>query len=290
MGRSMAMHVAKSTTTTHVFDISTDAVARCEEGGCLASSLETIAASEMIISSLPRSSDVAQVATKLMNTGKLQNGTIWVDTTSGIPQMSAQIANDLEKHGVCFIDAGVAGGPAGAKRGNLTAMVGSNSTQHLKKAQEIMQAFTSKIVHIGPSGSGHAVKAINNSLLAAHIIVAYEGLLTLSKCGIEMDKALDAINAASGRSLVTEERIPKHVLTGKFDFGFEMGLMLKDIDTAVECSQSLGVHSPVLNQVHRKFQEADKILGTDAEHMEVLRLMEQQCGCEIRTQQLQFNE
>lgn len=281
MGRSMAKHVAGAK-PTFVFDLAPSAVSAAESDGCIASDLETIAGTDMIVTSLPRSSDVAKVANSLIKTGNLREGSIWVDTTSGVPQTSKQIAEELQQHGVCFIDAGVAGGPAGAESGTLTAMVGTNSALKLAEAQDVMEEFCGKVVHIGPSGSGHAVKAVNNALLAAHIIVAYEGLLTLSKCGIQMDKALDAINAASGRSLVTEERIPNHVLSGKFDFGFEMGLMLKDIDTAMECSQALGVDSPVLGQVHAKFQEADQVLGTKSEHMEVLRLMEQQCGAEIR--------
>ena len=113
----------------------------------------------------------------------------------------------MNASGVSFLDCGVAGGPAGAKAGNLAAMVGGDEAK-LNEVMFVLENVMGKIVHIGPSGAGHAVKSVNNTLLAAHIWVAYEGLLTLAKLGVPMENALAAINSASGRSLVTEERIP----------------------------------------------------------------------------------
>ena len=97
-------------------------------------------------------------------------------------------------------------------------MVGGDADV-LARVQPVLENIMGKVVHIGPVGAGHAVKSVNNTLLASHIVVAAEGLTTLVKQGVPVDKALEAINAASGRSLVTEERIPDHVLSGAFDFG-----------------------------------------------------------------------
>merc|ERR1711939_1197787 len=112
-----------------------------------------------------------------------------------------------------------------------------------------MENIMGKIVHIGPSGAGHAVKAVNNTFLASHIMVAYEGLLLLAKLGVPMDTALEAINNASGRSLVTEERIPDYVLSGKFDFGFSLELMRKDISICHDSLESADIAAPVLRTV-----------------------------------------
>merc|ERR1712159_310112 len=95
-----------------------------------------------------------------------------------------------------------------------------------------LDSFSKKVEHIGPCGAGHATKAINNALNATHLLAASEGLLALRKFGIAPDKALAAINLSSGRSLQTEVRLPEKVLTGSFDYGFKLGLMLKDLKIA----------------------------------------------------------
>ena len=155
----MAKHVAGAK-PTFVFDLAPTAVSAAESDGCIASDLETIAGTDMIVTSLPRSSDVAKVANSLIKTGNLREGSIWVDTTSGVPQTSKQIAEELQQHGVCFIDAGVAGGPAGAEAGTLTAMVGTNSAlklQHLGETCHIqgMLDFSGYRLPVAP-GSLHA--------------------------------------------------------------------------------------------------------------------------------------
>jgi 3-hydroxyisobutyrate dehydrogenase len=135
----------------------------------------------------------------------------------------------------------------------------------------------------GPVGAGHAVKGVNNTLLASHIVVAAEGLIALVKQGVPVATALDAINGASGRSLVTEERIPDHVLSGKFDFGFKLELMLKDIDVCMRQLDTANVDAPILRQVAKVFADAEVELGKqDPEHMEVIRTWEDRNGVVLR--------
>jgi 3-hydroxyisobutyrate dehydrogenase len=135
----------------------------------------------------------------------------------------------------------------------------------------------------GPVGAGHAVKGVNNTLLASHIIVAAEGLIALVKQGVPVESALDAINGASGRSLVTEERIPEHVLSGKFDFGFKLELMRKDIDVCMRQLDTANIDAPMLRQVARVFADAEVELGKDdPEHMEVIRVWEDKNGVVLR--------
>ena len=107
-------------------------------------------------------------------------------------------------------------------------MVGGSEAA-LRRAMPIVALFcdADAVHHMGPPGSGHAVKAVNNMLLAANIATATEALTLLRKAGVSSEAALAAINSSSGRSLVTEERIPKHVLSGNFDFGFRLDLMMK---------------------------------------------------------------
>lgn len=278
MGCHMARNLAAASYQTIVWDMAPEAIAKAVEGGCEAAAVvNDVASSDIIFTSLPRSVNVEALADDLIAGGSLKPGAIWIDTTSGVPDDSKRIAAKLEVSGVSFLDCGVAGGPKGAEAGNLAAMVGGDQAK-LTEAQPVMDSVMGKIVHIGPSGAGHAVKSVNNTMLAAHIWVAYEGLLTLAKLGVPMENALDAINAASGRSLVTEERIPNHVLSREFDFGFALDLMRKDIGITMDTLTALDMPAPVLRQVSEMFAMGEAKLGPKAEHMEVLKVLEEMAG------------
>jgi 3-hydroxyisobutyrate dehydrogenase len=275
----MAANLAAAAFPTTVWDMSDAAIAGATERGCIAAhNALGVAASDIIFTSLPRSANVEALADELIASGGLRQGTIWIDTTSGVPDVSQRIHAKLAaESGVSFLDCGVAGGPAGAKNGVLAAMVGGEAAP-LAEAEPVMQSVMGKIVHVGPSGAGHAVKSVNNTLLAAHIWVAYEGLLTLAKLGVPMETALAAINAASGRSLVTEERIPNHVLSREFDFGFALDLMRKDIGITMDTLTALDMPAPVMRTVAEMFAMSEGKLGPKAEHMEVIKVLEELAG------------
>lgn len=283
----MAGHVGKAYPGTMVYDLSAASVDQvcAKHSGCEAApSLNSVAGCDAIFTSLPRSTDVDAVAEQLMATGQMKPGATWVDTTSGVPNISKEIHRKLQEQcGVMFLDCGVAGGPAGAENGALSAMVGG-ADGAFALAQDGIASFCNdaKIVHIGPPGSGHAVKAVNNTMLAANIVTAAEGLTVLAKLGVDLDKALAAINSSSGASLVTSERIPNHVLTGEFDFGFATDLMLKDISICMASLDALGIEATTLRTVNAAFEEANATLGPKSEHMEVIRLFEKQAGAVIR--------
>ena len=160
-------------------------------------------------------------------------------------------------------------------------MVGGDADV-LARVQPVLENIMGKVVHIGPVGAGHAVKSVNNTLLASHIVVAAGGLTTLVKQGVPVDKALEAINAASGRSLVTEERIPDHVLSGAFDFGFAMNLMNKDVGICIAQLDANQLEHPVLRLVAQQFAKAEVKYGPNAEHMHVISMYEEAAGAEVR--------
>ncbi|KAH8069473.1 3-hydroxyisobutyrate dehydrogenase [Aureococcus anophagefferens] len=225
--------------------MSGDAVDFAVGKGCAgaADAAGAVAGADVVFTSLPRSVDVEALAP--LAAGALPKNCVWVDTTSGVPDVSQRIyAKVADACGAKFLDCGV--------------------------------------VHVGPSGAGHAVKSVNNTLLAAHIWVAYEGLLTLAKLGVPMETALAAINAASGRSLVTEERIPNHVLSREFDFGFALDLMRKDIGITMDTLDAIDMPAPALRVVNEMFCMGEAKLGPKAEHMEVVKVLEDMCGAQIK--------
>ena len=248
-----------------------------------ARALSDVVDADVIITCLPTSVEVAAIAEMLAPT--LKSGSLWIDCTSGDPNTTKEVARTLKSVGVTMIDCPVSGGPNGAASGELTAMVGGD---HNHDARTIISLFAKKrIVDCGPIGAGHAVKAMNNCLNAAHLIVAGEALLALAKLGVQTDVALDAISASSGRSLQTEVRIPNEVLTQKFDYGFKLGLMLKDVGIAVDCLKTHqetddDTRTFMLPVVQNIMGNAVNDQGYDADYTRVLRTLELKAGIELR--------
>jgi 3-hydroxyisobutyrate dehydrogenase len=211
----------------------------------------------------------------------LRKGAVLIDCTSGDPPTSRSIAAELGGRGVEFIDAPVSGGTIAAKAGSLTVMWGGETTV-FERVRPVIEAFGKKIVHAGPVGSGDALKAVNNALLAVHILSAAEGLAILVKAGVDPKVALDVINASSGRSNSSENLIPQRVLTRAFPRTFRLALLEKDIGIAAVMADDLDARTPLLSLTAERFHEARERLGEEADHVEAVKMVEQENGIEIK--------
>jgi 3-hydroxyisobutyrate dehydrogenase len=211
----------------------------------------------------------------------LRKGAVLVDCTSGDPPTSRSIAAELGGRGVDFIDAPVSGGTTAAKAGTLTVMWGGDQSV-FERVRPVIEAFGKKIVHAGPVGSGDALKAVNNALLAVHILSAAEGLAVLVKAGVDPKVALDVINASSGRSNSSENLIPQRVLTRAFPRTFRLALLEKDIGIAAVMAEDLGARTPLISLTAERFHEAREKLGEQADHVEAVKMVEAENDLEIR--------
>jgi 3-hydroxyisobutyrate dehydrogenase len=131
-------------------------------------------------------------------------------------------------------------------------------------------------------GTGHALKAVNNALLAVGIQAAGEGLAALVKLGVPAAKALEVINASSGRSNVTENLIPQRVVTRTWPRTFRLALLDKDLGIAVDVLRQTRVASEAIVMAKRVFGEARKELSEEADHVELVKVIERQAGVEIK--------
>jgi 3-hydroxyisobutyrate dehydrogenase len=238
--------------------------------------------SEVVITCLPSSVEVEAVLhgdNGMLES--LQKGAVLVDCTSGDPPTSRSIAAELSARGVDFIDAPVSGGTTAAKSGTLTVMWGGEQSV-FDRVHSVIEAFGKKIVHAGPVGSGDALKAVNNALLAVHILSAAEGLSVLVKAGVDPKIALDVINASSGRSNSSENLIPQRVLTRAFPRTFRLALLEKDIGIAALMAEDLGARTPLISLTAARFHEARAQLGEKADHVEAVKMVEQENGIEIK--------
>ena len=206
---------------------------------------------------------------------------VLVDCTSGDPATSRRIAARLAERGIGFLDAPVSGGVAGAEIATLTVMVGGDAAT-LERVMPVFDAFGEKIVHCGPVGAGHALKAINQAMLAIHIWSLGEGLAALEKAGVTATVALDVINASSGRSNSSQNLFPQRVLTRAFPRTFRLALLDKDVGIAAQVAREQKVPSPLLQLTAELFAAAHHELGEEADHVEVVKIIEHQAGVEIK--------
>jgi 3-hydroxyisobutyrate dehydrogenase len=211
----------------------------------------------------------------------MEQGSVLVDCTSGDPATSKRIAARLAERGIGFLDAPVSGGVAGAEIGTLTVMVGGDPAL-MQQVMPVLDAFGEKIVHCGPIGSGDALKAVNNALLAVHILSTAEGLAALTKAGVSPTVALDVINASSGRSNTSMNLFPQRVLSRAFPRTFRLALLDKDIGIAAQVLREQKVPSPVIQLAAELMAIAHHTLGEEADHVEAVKIVEQQAGVEIK--------
>ena len=216
-------------------------------------------------------------------------GSTLVDCTSGDPTTSRRIAERLAERGLGFLDAPVSGGVSGAERGELTVMCGGDAAV-LERVRPVLEAFGSRIVHCGPVGAGQAVKAVNNALLAVQLWSTAEGLAALAKAGVSSDVALVVVNASSGRSNASQNLFPERVLTGAFPRTFRLALLRKDVGIAAGVAREARVPSPMLQLAAELFAVAQEQLGDEADHVEVVKVVEQWAGTTIRSSTVSSNQ
>jgi 3-hydroxyisobutyrate dehydrogenase len=237
---------------------------------------------DVVITCLPTSREVANLldgADGLL--GGVTRGAILIDCTSGDPATSRQIAERLGERGVGFLDAPVSGGVAGAELGTLTIMVGGDAAL-LERVRPVLATFGEKIVHCGPVGAGHALKSVNQAMLAVHIWSLGEGLVALARAGVSPTVALEVINASSGRSNSSMNLFPPRVLTRAFPRTFKLALLDKDVKIAAQLLRDQQVPSPIIQLTAELISASHRELGEEADHVEAVKTIERQAGGEIR--------
>jgi 3-hydroxyisobutyrate dehydrogenase len=243
---------------------------------------EAASAAEVIITCLPTSREVEALldgSDGLL--GGMASGSLLLDCTSGDPATSRRLAARLAERDIAFADAPVSGGTNGAEAGTLTVMVGGDEAT-FRRAQPVLAAFGKRIEHMGPVGSGHAMKAVNNALLAVNILAVGEGLAALARSEVRPRKALEVLNSSSGRSFVSETLVPERVLTGLWPRTFRLALLDKDVAIARDLLAETGVPGPMIELAGRLFSDARAQLGEEADYLEAIRLIEERAGVALR--------
>lgn len=253
MGYRMAAHLPKYFEKVFVWNRNfSKAEQHATEYGTTAVELAQAVQADIIFSCLPTSDDVEA----LIDTVQLKAGSIWIDCTSGVPDSARRLTEKLKSQGVDFLDAPVSGQTIGAENATLTVMVGGD-VQAFERAYPAMAAVGKLIQHVGESGAGFAVKAINNMLLAVNLWSVAEGFSTLKAHGVNLDAALNCINASSGKSMVTETIFPQRVLSREFPVTFALPLLAKDTGIALDLVHDAKLPAPILSLTQSLIQAAN---------------------------------
>jgi 3-hydroxyisobutyrate dehydrogenase len=284
IGWPMAARLAGSATLTvwNRTRARADSFAAAHRAEVAATPREAATNADAIITCLSTSADVESLLDG--PAGLLEGlapGALFLDCTSGDPAVSRRIAERVRAVGAAFADAPVSGGTNGAEAGTLTVMIGADDVT-FSRARDVVRPFAARVEHMGPVGTGHAMKAVNNALLAVNILAAGEGLAALVKAGVPAAKALEVLNASSGRSFVSEQLIPERVLTGAFPRTFRLALLAKDTGIALGLAEELEVDTPVLDVAGDLLAVAREVLDTEADYLEAIRVVEAGAGVEIR--------
>lgn len=272
MGGLMAARLAERGVPLAVADLSEEALAPFRERGITVATRPAALPGEIVITMLPTD---AHVRAALLGPGGACEGSarqLVVDMSTSAPAGTVALAEDLAGRGIEMVDAPVSGGMAGARSGSLTAMCGG-TVNSVARVQGLLGLMCSAVLRVGPVGSGHIVKALNNYLSAATLWSATEALIVGRRLGLDPEMMLKVWSTGTGRSHATEVKLPNHVLTGTYDFGQTLELFCKDIAIAADLARRSDTPTPTLDALLATWSAARDTLGGQADITAIARLI-----------------
>jgi len=244
MGGRIAARIAAAGRPVAGYD--TDATRAPALGIDAAASVEALAlGADVVLLSLPDSTVVEPV---VEGPGGIlaaaRAGMVVVDLSTSRPGSTARLAAVLGERGVALVDAGISGGAAAAEKGTLTIMAGGDADA-LEAVRGVLETFSTRVVHMGVSGSGHTTKLLNNFLNAVTLAATAEVMVAARLAGLDLHRVLEVINSSSGVSFASLHRFP-HIIEGDYlEGGLTSRLMMKDVTLYVDMLRELG--APSLN-------------------------------------------
>ncbi|MBN3786695.1 NAD(P)-dependent oxidoreductase [Burkholderia sp. Ac-20353] len=276
MGRGMALSLKRGGYDVLGFDASpgvADALQAEGVNACV-SIADITRRSDVLILSLPTSDIVEKVV--LGEGGVAANarpGLIVVDTTTADPASTRKVAAALAEVKVGLVDGPVSGGPKGAATATMTMVLGGSDAD-VAAVEPVLAVMSAKRVHVGPVGAGHVTKIINNLLTGVHLLATSEAVRAAEAAGVDPEKLVDALNGGSGRNSATLTNYPTWIFNGKFDSGFTMKLMRKDVRLAMDLLRNLGVGAPMAAEAGRLWAASVESIGDQEDFNRIVQFTE----------------
>jgi 3-hydroxyisobutyrate dehydrogenase len=199
--------------------------------------------------------------------------------SSGVPAITQALEAEVVAAGGFLVDAPVSGGVARAATGELAIMVGGLPGP-VDAVEPVLKAMGSSILRIGGVGAAHAMKALNNLVSAAGFLVSVEALLIGKRFGLDPEVMVDVLNASTGVNNSTQKKLKPFVLSRRFDSGFALDLMVKDLSIALGLADDGRVIAPLAAMTRNLWAEA-LADGVGPDHTAAARLSERLAGLEL---------
>jgi 3-hydroxyisobutyrate dehydrogenase len=259
MGSVMAPLPAKAGFDVIGFDTATSLPP--QSGVAVAARLADLAGCDVIVLMLPDGKIVTTVATTLAEAGFAG---LMIDMSSSEPGGTIALGETLSQKSITLVDAPVSGGQRKAALGTLMVMAGG-SKDSLAAADRLLGCFGT-VAHVGPLGAGHAMKALNNYVSAASLLASMQALATAEAYGITPAVFTKVINGSTGRNNTTEVKLEPFIISRRYDSGFFLRLMAKDVGIASALIKDAGFDTPITSALAGYLETAMEHLGPDADH------------------------
>lgn len=283
MGALLASRLLDAGYSLCVFDTNRDAMMPfIDRGATAAASPAGVAATaETVLMSLPTPAIVEAVTAG--EDGLLQGERVsaLIDLSTTGPSAAARMAGAAAAREVAWVDAPVSGGPAGAKAGTLAVMV-SCEQRTFARLEPVLKVFGRPFYVGEKAGLAQVAKLANNLLSMTALAISSEAVAMGVKAGIDPAVLIEIINAGSGRNSATQDKFPKAILPGTFDFGFATGLSYKDLRLCVDEAETLGVPMVVGAAVRQMYAITSARFGPDSDFTSIARVIEEWADVEMR--------
>ncbi|HEX5823668.1 MAG TPA: NAD(P)-dependent oxidoreductase [Candidatus Limnocylindrales bacterium] len=246
MGAAMAANLARAGFAVTVWNRSPDRAPELNDLGVerAASPADVARATDIIVVCV---SDTPDVEAVLFGSGGLTEGarpaSLVIDCSTISPTATRDFAARLAEQDVALVDAPVSGGSEGAQKATLTIFCGGEAAD-VERARPILAAMGKTITHVGPSGAGQAVKAVNQVILAGTYLGVAEGIVLAIKAGLDVEQVAAALGGGAAQSWVLANRSGR-MLANDYPLGFKVALHRKDLGIALDLAREMGAELPV---------------------------------------------
>lgn len=260
MGGPMAGHLARAGHDVAVYNRTEEKSrdwAQKHKGRTYTSVANAAEGADIVFSCVGNDRDLREVFDAASSA--MRKGAIFVDHTTASAEIARELATKAEERGLGFLDAPVSGGQAGAEAGKLTVMAGGEPSW-FAEAQPIMAAYAANMTLIGPAGSGQLAKMVNQICIAGVLQGLAEGLHFAKRADLDIEKVIAAISKGAAQSWQMENRW-KTMSEGRFDFGFAVDWMRKDLGLVLEEAKRNGAELDLTELVDRYYADVQAMGG-----------------------------
>ena len=210
----------------------------------------------------------------------LKSGGTWIEMSTTDMEDLLRLNAVAATKGITVLECPVTGGVHLANSGEITVLVGGEEST-FKRVEDILSTMGGEIIYMGKMGNASVVKVVTNMLAFIHLIAAGEAMMLPAKYGVDPDATYRAIRASSGNSFVHETE-SKLVLSGSYNVKFTMDLACKDLGLVNGIAEKIGGPLELGSMAQQIFRRARGLYGSQAQSPEVVRMIEQACGLELR--------